>query len=208
VSRATPVVEFMSVRGFRILEYLISNFSYGANMLPKHYLSALVLIASTTVWADDFVGSHYGVNLGFGYSKPFLSGFYSWDRNQINVGSGLFAATLDRGVYIAQPSITYNRYLTGKGLYASIGLLATYQTDSFTEVREQAGLPDTTWSTRKIKQADWTTPLIITGLGKNFQFTRWGIHIDASFSTELGKNFGNKIEPWIGAGLSYRFNHK
>ena len=177
-------------------------------MLSRHLKTILALFASCTTWAGDYNGNHYGINLGFGFSKPFLSGFYSWDRNQINAGTGLFAATFDRGVYIAQPSITYNRYLTAKGLYASVGVLATYQTDSYTEVREQAGLPDTTWSTLKTKRPDWATPILLTGLGKNFQFTHWGIHIDASFGTELGKNFGNKIEPWVGAGLSYRFNEK
>ena len=185
---------------------IASNFLKGVTIIFRIRHIALSLLLASATFANDFTGRHFGVNAGVNFSKTFLGGFYSWDRNQINVGTGFIAASRDKGVYVAQPSITYNRYLNDRAFYASVGILVPYQKDVYNEVREQAALPDTTWSTRKIKYADWRTPVLLAGLGKSFQFAHWGIHLDATFGTELNENFGQKIEPWFGGGLSYRFN--
>ena len=174
-------------------------------MSPHFRILFLLGLLVGAPFADEYQGRHAGINFGIGLSRPILSGFYYWDRNQVNLGTNLTLYTFEEGVLFAQPSLTYNRYLTSSGIYASLGLITNYIADQDEEVRVQGSPPDTTWHYRTIDEPDWVSPLMIAGIGKNFQWTRWGMHLDANLITPFGKEFIRTWFPWIGIGASYRF---
>jgi hypothetical protein len=51
----------------------------------------------------------------------------------------------------------------------------------------------------------WSAGTFFLGGGKSFQFTHWGIHLDAGFVTPADADIARAWGYWLGAGASYRF---
>lgn len=171
----------------------------------KRIAPASVLLLIAFAFPNPQPDQYAGINLGIGYSKTFLGGFYTWDRNQINVGTDVLVFLFEEGILVAQPSITYNRYLTGNGLYTTVGIQTTYAPETH-DVYTPPVPPQTQGTYRTIKDPDWKTSALITGVGKNFQFTHWGLNFDANLLSPINRYFGRVWGVWIGGGLSYRFH--
>ena len=174
-------------------------------MLRTFRSLALLSLLTLPSFAEEFNSPHAGINFGVGISRPALSGFYSWGRNQINVGTNFTLYTFEEGVIIAQPSITYNRYLTNNGFYSSVGIITTYMANQNHDVWEQRSPPDTGWHYRAVDESDWEKPWVVAGIGKNFQWEKWGLHIDGNLVSPIGEDFIETWAYWIGIGGSYRF---
>lgn len=173
-------------------------------MKPRSALFMFTIGLASLTFASENRDRFLGVNLGLSPSKTFLGGYYSWDRNQINLGTNLFAFTFEEGVFLAQPTLTYNRYLTDNGLYASVALQTTYLPESH-DIYTPPTPPDTVGSYRTVHESDWDMPMIMTGIGKSFQFTNWGLHFDVNAITPLNDYFGKVWGLWVGGAASYRF---
>lgn len=166
-------------------------------------LVAFSLVSVT--YSNSTDGRYVGINGGLGLSKTFLGGYYAWGRNQINVGTDVIVFAPEEGVILAQPSITYNRYLTASGIYVMLGVQTTYSPDSY-EVYTAPTPPETEGTYRTVNKSSWRTPLLITGLGKSFQFTSWGLYCDVSILTPMDEYLGREWGVWVGGGVSYRFH--
>lgn len=168
-------------------------------------LSALLAFSLASLsFSDSNDDHHLGLTAGLGLSKNFLGGYYSWDRNQINVGMDVIVFVPEEGLLFAQPSVTYNRYLTASGFYVMLGVQTTYAPDSY-EVYTAPIPPETQGTYRTVKEPSWRTPLFLTGGGKNFQFTNWGLYCDVSLLTPLDAHFAQTWGMWVGGGATYRF---
>jgi hypothetical protein len=170
----------------------------------KNLFALAVFSLASMAFSESTDNRYLGLNMGFGLSKNFLGAYYSWNRNQINAGTDVIVFVPEEGLLLAQPSITYNRYLTASGIYAMLGLLTTYAPDSY-EVYAAAIPPETQGTYHTVKRSSWRTPLFLIGAGKNFQFTSWGLYCDASLLTPLDNHIGRMWGIWIGGGVSYRF---
>ncbi len=171
-------------------------------MLKRIFFLASFILAPT--FAEEYHGHHIGINAGLSTTKNFLGGFYSWDRNQINAGTNLTIFSFEEGIFYAQPSITYNRYLTANGLYASLGMMATYYPETY-ETYTPPTPPEAHGTYTQHNEPSWRTNYLTLGLGKNFQYRYWGFNIDGNLTAPLDTDFGNTFGLWLGAGLSYRF---
>jgi hypothetical protein len=171
----------------------------------KRFAFAFVLLLISHALPDPQEDRYLGINLGVGFSKTFLGGYYSWDRNQINVGTDVLAFLFEEGILVAQPTITYNRYLTNNGLYATLGLQTTYAPESSEEYTPPVP-PQTQGTYRTIREDDWKTPVLITGIGKSFQYSSWGLHFDASLLSPLNEYVGRVWAVWLGGAVSYRLH--
>lgn len=170
------------------------------NRLFALVVFSLVSVAYTSSTFDRYLG----VNVGLGLSKNFLGGSYAWGRNQVNVGTNVTVVVPEEGVVLAQPSFTYNRYLTASGIYMMLGVQTTYAPDSY-EVYTAPIPPETQGTYRTVKNPSWRTPRFLTGVGKNFQFANWGLYCDASLLTPMDEHLGREWGAWVGGGVSYRF---
>ena len=145
--------------------------------LGSKILSLALISLPVAVSAEKYID----LNLGLAPSKSMLGVSYAQDLNEVNVGIKSFAFG-NSGEYALQPGVSYNRYLKPGGFYGT----ATYLPVTFSQEGVEAGS-------------------ILAGIGKSFQFTSWGIHLDANLATPLTGEFAQAWGYWIGAGVSYRF---
>ena len=141
------------------------------------------------------------INFGLSPSKSILGLSYANDMNQINFGLHGFAYQSSDGGYI-MPGIAYNRYLTDNGFFATINYSFFYVNQTTRAFVLNNGILEVESS----KQKGWGSGMLGAGLGKSFQFTRWGLHADAGLATPATSDFGQAWGVWIGAGVSYRFH--
>jgi hypothetical protein len=165
----------------------------------KITLLLLSLLVSTSVSAAE---SSIDVNFGLSASKSVLGLSYTNGRNQLNAGLRGFAYNSRDGLLL-QPGIAYNRYLTENGFYAAAIYLAKYYSQ---DVKEYSfwNIANGIEPETEVEKG-WHSDLIMAGLGKSFQFTHWGIHLDGGVATNADSNFGTAWGLWFGGGFSYRF---
>jgi hypothetical protein len=168
----------------------------------KSTLLFLWLVLSASVAAAE---SSVDLNFGLSPSKSILGVSYTNGRNQFNGGLRGIAYSSRDGFFL-QPGIAYNRYLTDNGFYVTAIYTLVYLGSDLTErnfhPNGQGGLfADDEILYRK----GWYSDLLMAGLGKSFQFTHWGLHIDTGIGTPANSKFGEIWGLWIGGGVSYRF---
>jgi len=133
-------------------------------------------------------------------SKSIFGLSYRDGNNEFNGGfRGL--AYSSRNGFVAEPGLSYNRYLTRNGFYAFVGYSLLYLNRDQTELvfNETGHRYETTY------EKGWHSDLLFTGIGKSFQFTRWGLHADAGIMTTADSDIGKRWGWSIGGAASYRF---
>jgi hypothetical protein len=126
------------------------------------------------------------LNLGLSVSKSVLGAAYTDGMNQFNAGLYGFSYASRTGWFL-EPGIAYNRYLTRNGFYVTSAYTFRYRD-------------------MKDENKGWESGLFLTGLGKSFQFTHWGLHADAGLSTPATADFARRWGWWFGGAVSYRFH--
>ncbi len=164
----------------------------------------LVTFVSLCVISLSSTHAQQSIDLNFGLSasKSVLGVSYTSGKNQVNIGLRGFAYSGRDGVFL-QPGLSYNRYLAESGFYAWVAYIAEYQSDDIEGfVRD----PVTgTIGYQVVERKGWYPGFALTGLGKSWQFTRWGLHADAGLSTPADSRFATKVGLYLGGGASYRF---
>lgn len=173
-----------------------------------HALSALRFAIFAFVGVFCFTTTHaqrsIDLNFGFATSKSNLGLSYAWERSEVNVGIKGFAWASRGGFTAIQPGITYLHRLTANNVYASVGYIASYSRTQYSEwVFDSTTATWTRLGTREVR--GWDPSSLSVGLGKSFQFTRWGIHLDVNAYTPFDREFGRAWGYSLGAGGSYRF---
>lgn len=166
----------------------------------KSMLRSIVFLTLTSLpaAAEKFIE----LDLGFAPSKSSLGASYTFDRNEINVGIKAFGFTSD-GDYSIMPGITYNRYFTENGFYGSATYAPLYRSEVSSSGMISGQPYDQIIGSRD--GSGWQAGAVFLGLGKTFQWKRWGINTDANLITPATDRFGKDWGFWIGAGASYRF---
>lgn len=157
--------------------------------------SALVALFALLTTSAATAQRSVDLNLGLSASKSVLGVSYTDGMNQLNVGlRGLGYSSRD-GLFVA-PGLAYNRYLTQNGFYATAGYTAFYYGggDNGTP-----GLDDD-------REEGWEAGMLLTGFGKSFQFSRWGLHADAGLATPVSGDFARSWGLWFGGAVSWRFH--
>lgn len=162
-------------------------------------LSVLVLCLSIPASAQNSID----VNIGLSASKSLLGVSYTSGKNQVNVGLRGFAYSGRDGVYL-QPGLSYNRYLTQNGFYAWVAYVAEYRSS---DSERLAWDPVNGNYVRQVEESKgWYPGFALTGLGKSWQFSHWGLHLDAGVGTPADRQVGRKWGPYLGGAVSYRFH--
>jgi hypothetical protein len=169
----------------------------------KPLLLAMTLFCALSIHAEE---SSVDLNLGLSASKSVLGLSYNNGRNQINVGLRGISYSGRDGFFL-QPGIAYNRYLTDNGFYATAIYTLVYWGNDVTNFNFQSnGQGGYVVNEYVVYEKGWHSDLLMAGLGKSFQFTHWGIHLDAGLSTAANSEFGKVLGLWLGGGFSYRFH--
>lgn len=141
------------------------------------------------------------VNFGLSASKSVLGVSYTSGKNQVNVGLRGFAYSGRDGVYL-QPGLSYNRYLTENGFYAWVAYIAEYRSG------DSEGLAwdpvNGTFVHHVVESKGWHPGFALAGAGKSWQFSHWGLHLDAGVGTPADAQVGRKWGPYLGGAVSYR----
>lgn len=143
------------------------------------------------------------VNFGLSASKSVLGVSYTSGKNQVNVGLRGFAYSGRDGVYL-QPGLSYNRYLTENGFYAWVAYVAEYHSQDSEELVRDPVTGSLGYAA--VESKGWHPGFALTGLGKSWQFYRWGLHLDAGLSTPADARVGRTWGPYLGGAVSYRFH--
>lgn len=166
-------------------------------MFSKPFFPALATFAlCASLHAESFVALDFGLSS----TKPFLGASWFAGKNEFNAGLKSFAWS-GSGEHLLAPGIGYNRAFTDNGWYAGVAYSPEYKVEDVFSVTTVAGVSTVT----KERQKGWNAGDLSLGLGKQFQWTSWGLNIDGSVLTPADKNFGKDWGFWIGAGASYRF---
>jgi hypothetical protein len=155
--------------------------------------------------------SALGVNAGITPGKSGISLFYAQGPHQGNVGMLYSIGAVAAGQSDIHLSATYNRQLTGWGLYVAGGLNLTYTIEEspYDEV-DHTPWPDTlpsqgmAWNSRGI-----SNPEFVFTIGEAFWFGhrgRFGVTADAGIALPFGADTRHTPYPVAGCGLAYRFN--
>lgn len=155
--------------------------------------------------------SAIGVNAGITPGKSGFSVFYSRGANQGNLGMLYSIGSVIAGHTDVHLSATYNRQITGWGLYAAAGLNLTYtvnanNSDDLLSVAPLDTLPayGAAWNAHR-----FSLPELVFTLGESFWFGhrgRFGINADAGVALPLGHGARHTPYPVAGLGISWRFN--
>lgn len=143
------------------------------------------------------------LNVGISASKSIIGLSYRQGDHEFNAGLRGFGYNSHDGLLL-QPGVAYNRYFTENGFYASAIYIPTYRSNDSHEFTFNAGT--NAWEYRITEEKGWHPGFFLVGLGKSFQFTRWGLHADAGGVTDATSQFGQSWGIYFGAAASYRFN--
>ena len=165
----------------------------------KLILIFLGLSTSTSIHAEEYLS----LNAGLSVSKSILGVSYTRGQNELNIGLKGFVVS-NSGEYVLQPGLTYNRYFTSNGWYGSIGYAPEYRNE---DVLIAKYLSPGTYTYHFKREKGWTAGGVLLGMGKNFQFTTWGVNLDGGLAVPLNRSELNQtpLSLWVGAGISYRF---
>ena len=142
------------------------------------------------------------IHLGIAPSKSLLGLGYTQGQNEFNVGlNGIVIGS--RGYWV-MPRLGYNRYFTNNGFYGSVVYAPEYRNEDASALRFTGPGPND-YVIERWRIKGWEPGLIFIGGGKSFQFTHWGIHVDAHGVTPAGHDFAKAWGYSIGVGGSYRF---
>jgi hypothetical protein len=173
----------------------------------KHTVFKSVLFACFFAAGSHALSSrHLDLHFGLSPSKSTLGIGIGDDLRELNAGLKNqpleWFATRD---VILQPGISYNHRIPG-GFQAS----ATYAPvfvrfgengpyDVFALSRRKSLIGDDYW----LKDG-WNAGEIFIGLGRTFQFDRFGIIVDGNLITPATEDLARSWAYWIGFGISYR----
>ena len=168
------------------------------------FLPALALLASFSASAEK--ERFIELNLGLSASKSVLGVSYTSGKNQVNVGLKQFwlQSPGENWSGFFQPGISYNRYLTSNGFYATATFAPYYSRDHLYSMRF-VGPDSNDYAFDSHFKKGWHMGDLFLGAGKSFQFTHWGIHVDGGFVTPADADIARAWGYWLGAGASYRF---
>lgn len=166
----------------------------------RHRLLANILMPMAFTAIASFAQKSIDLNMGFTASKSILGLSYTHDTHQIAGGLHGFSFSSREGWHVTS-GIAYNRYLTASGFYAT----AIYSF-SYVDLRNESLVPaDVGWTYVTDPERGWVSEELMVGIGKSFQFTRWGLHLDGGLSTPATSRISRAWGWWFGAGASRRF---
>jgi len=166
---------------------------------PLFLLAFFSALLSVPAWAERSVDLHLGV----APSKSLLGIAYAQDRNEFNAGLNGLWVNSSRG-YWMMPRLGYNRYFTDNGFYASLVYAPEYRNEEVTYFQRTGPGPGD-YILLKEREKGWEPGVLFLGGGKSWQFTRWGIHVDAHGVTPADRDIARAWGYSIGVGGSYRF---
>jgi hypothetical protein len=143
------------------------------------------------------------LNFGLSASKSVLGLSYRRDDHDFNLGIRGFSYSNQDGLHL-QPGFAYNRYFTNNGFYASAIYVPEFRSKDVWEYTFNSSADPL--ERRVTEEKGWHPGYLLMGLGKSFQFTRWGLHADLGAATRADADFGRVWGLYIGAAASYRFN--
>lgn len=157
------------------------------------------LLTATTAVAQQSID----LNFGLSASKSLLGVSYTSGRNQLNIGLRGFAYSSRDGWHL-QPGVSFNRYITENGLYAWLAYVPEYRSQ---DVEALVGYGSGSgFQYLVVEEKGWHPGYALAGVGKSWQFTRWGLHLDAGLTTYAGSDFGRGVGLYLGGAASYRFH--
>ncbi len=151
-----------------------------------------------------------GINLGITPGKSGMSGFYAHGANQWNLGMLYSVGSAVAGHADVHLGATYNRQLTGWGLYLAGGLNLTHTIEKSPDdnvglPREPDSLPQgMAWRSHGISH-----PEFVFTVGESFWFShrgRLGVNTDVGVALPFGDGVSHAPYVVIGAGIAYRWN--
>lgn len=157
------------------------------------WLVILTLTLSTAIHAQSYLALDFGISS----TKPTLGASYQAGKNEFTAGLKMFGWA-SSGEYSLSPGIGYNRYFTENGWYGSLAYAPEYRV-------EDVGTVSGTSTLSVERQKGWRAGNLSVGIGKQFQWTSWGLNLDGSVLSPANKNLGTDWAYWIGIGGSYRF---
>jgi hypothetical protein len=166
-------------------------------------IATISLIAALTTFAEVKEEKHLALNFGIALSKSVLGISYTKDAHHFNLGL-LGLGYSGRDGFLVQPTVGYNHYFTRNGFYGSLAYAATYRNGTESDFVFSQTDSAYHYTTRDV--TGWKTGMMLMGLGKSFQFPRWGIHLDGNLITPASRDFGSEWGWLLGAGISYRFH--
>ena len=169
-----------------------------AQRLAKHLgFSILIVLVLFEIGKAD---RSIDINVGLTPSKSILGLSYTNGMNQINAGLHGFAYHSSDGGYL-MPGMAYNRYLTASGFYTTVNYNFLY----VDQVSRSFVFNNGNIEVETSKQKGWLSGTLGAGLGKSFQFTRWGLHVDGGLATLANSQFAQAWGWWLSGAASYRF---
>lgn len=172
--------------------------------MNRHGLGRIVAaIITLTCSPPAFPQNALDLNFGLSASKSVLGLSYRRGDNDFNLGVRGFSYSSHYGLHL-QPGIAYNRYLTDNGFYASVIYVPEFRSKDVWEYTFNSSADPL--ERRVTEEKGWHPGYLLMGLGKSFQFTRWGLHADLGAATPADADFGRVWGLYIGAAASYRFN--
>ena len=155
--------------------------------------------------------SAIGVNAGITPGKGGIGLFYAHGSNQWNAGMLYSIGSVVAGQSDIHLSATYNRQLTGWGLYVTGGLNLThtiegsaYDDANHSPWSDTLPPQGTAWRSHGISQ-----PEFVFTLGEAFWFGhrgRFGVTADVGIALPFGDGTNHRPYPVAGCGLAYRIN--
>ena len=159
------------------------------------------ILLSLTLAIPAIAETHLALDFGLSATKSTLGVSYLSDRNEFNAGlKGL--AFSNSGEYFLAPGVSYNRYFTDNGWYGSLGYSPEYLVEDVFKLRTVS--PGVTTFVIE-RESGWNWGKLYVGGGKNFQFTSWGVHLDAGIAIPVADDFEESGGLFLGIGGSYRF---
>ena len=169
-------------------------------MKPATLMLPILLSTLATSPLAGETGRAIDLNFGLAPSKGLLAIGYTTGMNQYNAGLSGFAAN-NSGDWLVAPALAYNRYLTPNGIYAAVSYDFYYiDTENYALRFTEGDVVIHKW-----REKGWRSGMLRAGLGKSFQFERWGLHVDGGLLTPATSDIGRSLGVWLGAGASYRF---
>ena len=165
-----------------------------------------VLFASIHAQSEE---ARFGaVNLGFALSKSVAGVSYAWGPNEVNLGLKSNPVEFWARHTLVQPGLTLNRKLGPQDIYLSVTYAPIYlnlrQGAGPVEIVAREGRSNFIGEPQYWEHG-WNSGELFLGLGKTFQFTHWGFHLDANLITPATPDVGQAWAYWLWAGVSYRF---
>jgi hypothetical protein len=163
-------------------------------------LTALgIFSAQSPLHADEYLSLNFGTS-----SRSGLGMSYNLGRNSFSAGlMGLgFSDSRDLAI---QPGLSYTRFFTDNGWYGTFGYSRAFKNNEDVSISTSSpGLDD--WEGQN--GTGWASGEILIGAGKNFQWSSWGLNVDAGLALSGGSEFAKPLGYRAGLGGSYRFKLK